>query len=316
MSLLMFFITLHIINNYKYFKFIKPINMKIKTLLSVILLIVLINTSLSAQEQAYKISLAEWSLNPSLFKKTITNMDFPRIAKETYGLDAVEYVSTFFRDKAEDEEYLTQLKNECDKYGVKSLIIMVDGEGNLADTSLSRRNKAVENHYKWVKAAKFLGCHSIRVNAGGRGTMGQMQAAAIDALTKLSDYAADYGINVIVENHGGNSSIGKWLAEIMKSVNRPNCGTLPDLGNFYEYDRYKGVADLMPYAKGVSGKTHDFDENGNETQIDYERMMKIISDSGYKGYIDVEYEGRNLSEDEGIKASIALLKKVIAPYNK
>jgi sugar phosphate isomerase/epimerase len=316
MGLLMFFITLHIINNYKYFKFIKPINMKIKTLLSVILLIVLINTSLSAQEQAYKISLAEWSLNPSLFKKTITNMDFPRIAKETYGLDAVEYVSTFFRDKAEDEEYLTQLKNECDKYGVKSLIIMVDGEGNLADTSLSRRNKAVENHYKWVKAAKFLGCHSIRVNAGGRGTMGQMQAAAIDALTKLSDYAADYGINVIVENHGGNSSIGKWLAEIMKSVNRPNCGTLPDLGNFYEYDRYKGVADLMPYAKGVSGKTHDFDENGNETQIDYERMMKIISDSGYKGYIDVEYEGRNLSEDEGIKASIALLKKVIAPYNK
>jgi sugar phosphate isomerase/epimerase len=316
MGLLMFFITLHIINNYKYFKFIIPINMKIKTLLSVILLIVLINTSLSAQEQAYKISLAEWSLNPSLFKKTITNMDFPRIAKETYGLDAVEYVSTFFRDKAEDEEYLTQLKNECDKYGVKSLIIMVDGEGNLADTSLSRRNKAVENHYKWVKAAKFLGCHSIRVNAGGRGTMGQMQAAAIDALTKLSDYAADYGINVIVENHGGNSSIGKWLAEIMKSVNRPNCGTLPDLGNFYEYDRYKGVADLMPYAKGVSGKTHDFDENGNETQIDYERMMKIISDSGYKGYIDVEYEGRNLSEDEGIKASIALLKKVIAPYNK
>jgi sugar phosphate isomerase/epimerase len=316
MGLLMFFITLHIINNYKYFKFIKPINMKIKTLLSVILLIVLINTSLSAQEQAYKISLAEWSLNPSLFKNTITNMDFPRIAKETYGLDAVEYVSTFFRDKAEDEEYLTQLKNECDKYGVKSLIIMVDGEGNLADTSLSRRNKAVENHYKWVKAAKFLGCHSIRVNAGGRGTMGQMQAAAIDALTKLSDYAADYGINVIVENHGGNSSIGKWLAEIMKSVNRPNCGTLPDLGNFYEYDRYKGVADLMPYAKGVSGKTHDFDENGNETQIDYERMMKIISDSGYKGYIDVEYEGRNLSEDEGIKASIALLKKVIAPYNK
>jgi sugar phosphate isomerase/epimerase len=243
-------------------------------------------------------------------------MDFPRLAKETYGLDAVEYVSTFFRDKAEDMEYLTQLKNECDKYGVKSLLIMVDGEGNLADTSLAARNKAIENHYKWVKAAKFLGCHSIRVNAGGRGTMGQMQAAAIDALGRLSAYASDYGINVIVENHGGNSSIGRWLAEIMKAVNRPNCGTLPDLGNFSEYDRYKGVAELMPYAKGVSGKTHDFDENGNETQIDYEKMMKIISDSGYKGYIDVEYEGNKLSEDEGIKASIALLKKVIAPYNK
>jgi sugar phosphate isomerase/epimerase len=280
------------------------------------LLAAFISLNCLAQEPAFKISLAEWSLNKSLFKKTITNMDFPRIAKETYGLDAVEYVSTFFRDKAEDMEYLTNLKKECEKYGVKSLLIMVDGEGNLADTSLAARTKAVENHYKWVKAAKFLGCHSIRVNAGGRGTMGQMQAAAIDGLGRLSAYAADYGINVIVENHGGNSSYGKWLAEIMKAVNKPNCGTLPDLGNFYEYDRYKGVAELMPFAKGVSAKTHDFDENGNETQIDYVRMMKIIYDSGFRGYIDVEYEGTKLSEDEWIKATNALLNKVFEPYNK
>jgi sugar phosphate isomerase/epimerase len=290
--------------------------MKTRSLSITLLLAVFISLTCMAQEPAYKISLAEWSLNKSLFKKTITNMDFPRLAKETYGLDAVEYVSTFFRDKAEDMEYLTQLKKECEKYGVKSLLIMVDGEGNLADTSLAARNKAIENHYKWVKAAKFLGCHSIRVNAGGRGTMGQMQAAAIDALSRLSAYAADFGINVIVENHGGNSSIAKWLVEIMKAVNKPNCGTLPDLGNFYEYDRYKGVTEMMPFAKGVSGKTHDFDENGNETQIDYAKMMKIIADSGFKGYIDVEYEGTKLSEDEGIKASIALLKKVIEPYNK
>jgi sugar phosphate isomerase/epimerase len=275
-----------------------------------------INLNCFAQEEVFKISLAEWSLNRTLRKGEITNLDFPRIARETYGLDAVEYVSTFFRDKAEDTEYLTKLKNECEKYGVKSLLIMIDGEGNLADTSLAARTKAVENHYKWVKAAKFLGCHSIRVNAGGRGTMGQMQVAAIDGLGRLSDYAADYGINVIVENHGGNSSIGKWLAEIMKVVNKPNCGTLPDLGNFYEYDRYRGVTELMPFAKGVSAKTHDFDENGNEKQIDYVKMMKIISDSGYKGYIDVEYEGSKLSEDEGIKSTIALLRKVFEPYNK
>jgi len=145
--------------------------------------------------------------------------------------------------------------------------------------------------------------------------MGQMQAAAIDALGKLSAYAAGYGINVIVENHGGNSSYGKWLVEIMKEVNKPNCGVLPDLGNFYEYDRYKGVTEMMPYAKGVSGKTVDFDADGNETRVDYVKMMKIIADSKYSGYIDVEYEGNKLSEDEGIKASIVLLKKVIAPYN-
>jgi sugar phosphate isomerase/epimerase len=289
--------------------------MKIKTLLITILFAGIMSANLFAQKQQYKISLAEWSLHRELGKGTITNLDFPGIAKRVYGLDAVEYVSTFFKGKGEDAAYLTALKDSCNKYGVKSLLIMVDGEGSLADTSLAARTKAIENHYKWVKAAKFLGCHSIRVNAAGRGTMGQMQAAAIDALGRLSDYAAGFGINVIVENHGGNSSISKWLIEIMKAVNKPNCGVLPDLGNFYEYDRYKGVAEMMPYAKGVSGKTHDFDADGNETQIDYVKMMKIISDSKYTGYIDVEYEGNTLSEDAGTKASIALVKKVIAPYN-
>lgn len=289
--------------------------MKLKTLIITVVLTGFAGLDLFAQNPRFQISLAEWSLNRTLRKGTITNLDFPRIAKKVYGLDAVEYVNQFFKDKAEDTGYLTALKDSCTKYGVKSLIIMIDGEGNLADTSVTARTKAIENHYKWVKAAKFMGCHSIRVNAGGRGTMGQMQAAAIDALGKLSTYAASYGINVIVENHGGNSSYGKWLTEIMKEVNKPNCGVLPDLGNFYEYDRYKGVTEMMPYAKGVSGKTVDFDADGNETRVDYVKMMKIIADSKYSGYIDVEYEGNKLSEDEGIKASIILLKKVIAPYN-
>jgi sugar phosphate isomerase/epimerase len=290
--------------------------MKTRLLLIAILFAGFTSFISSGQSPRYKISLAEWSFYRSIGKNLMTNLDFPRITKTKYNLDAVEYVSTFFKGKAEDTQYLTSLKDSCTKYGVKSLIIMVDGEGNLADTSAAVRQKAIENHYKWVKAAQFLGCHSIRVNAAGKGTMGQMQAAAIDGLSKLSEYAAKYNINVIVENHGGNSSIGKWLAEIMKTVNRPNCGTLPDLGNFYEYDRYAGVKDMMPYAKGVSGKTHDFDQEGNETVIDYAKMLTIISDSGYKGYIDVEYEGNKLSEDEGIKASIALIQKVIAPYNK
>ncbi|MFN8241761.1 MAG: sugar phosphate isomerase/epimerase family protein [Bacteroidales bacterium] len=290
--------------------------MKTKILSSVIVLAFLASLNVYSQNQRFKISLAEWSLHRALMNKQTTNLDFPRITKVNYGLDAVEYVSIFFNGKCEDQSYLTALKDSCNKYGVKSLLIMVDAEGNLADTSAAARNKSVENHYKWVKAAKFLGCHSIRVNAAGRGTMGQMQAAAIDGLRKLSDYAAGYGINVIVENHGGNSSYGKWLAEIMKEVNRPNCGTLPDLGNFYEYDRYKGVTEMMPFAKGVSGKTVDFDAEGNETRVDFPKMMKIIADSNYSGYIDVEYEGMKLSEDEGIKASIVLMKKVIAPYNK
>ena len=290
--------------------------MKIKLILIATLFAGVTTLTSSGQEPKYKISLAEWSFHRTINKGEMTNLDFPGIAKTKYNLDAVEYVSTFFKGKGEDIQYLTSLKDSCKKYGVKSLLIMVDGEGNLADTSAAVRQKAVENHYKWVKAAQFLGCHSIRVNAAGRGTMGQVQAAAIDALTKLSDYAAKYNINVIVENHGGNSSIGKWLAEIMKAVNRPNCGTLPDLGNFYEYDRYQGVKDIIPFAKGVSGKTNDFDADGNETKVDYVKMMKIISDAGFTGYVDVEYEGSKLSEDEGVKATITLLKRVFEPYNK
>ena len=285
-------------------------------LIAITILLAGFSVVLTGQEPRFKISLAEWSLNRALFKKTITNLEFPGIAKRDYGLDAVEYVSTFFAGKGQDTTYLKQLKDSCTKYGVRSLLIMVDGEGNLADTSAARRQKAVENHYKWIKAAQFLGCHSIRVNAAGRGTPEQMKVAAIDGLSKLADYALPFGINVIVENHGGYSSIGTWLSDVMKNVNRRNCGTLPDLGNFYEYDRYQGVKDMMPYAKGVSGKTHEFDENGNEKQIDYERMLKIVADAGYRGYIDVEYEGAKLSEPDGIKASIALVKKVIAPYNK
>jgi sugar phosphate isomerase/epimerase len=290
--------------------------MKIKLFLIAILFAGLSGINTFSQTPRFKISLAEWSFHRALGKGEMTNLDFPKIAKTVYNLDAVEYVSTFFKGKAEDTEYLKSLKDTCTKYGVKSLLIMVDGEGNLADTSAAVRQKAVENHYKWVKAAQFLGCHSIRVNARGVGTMDQVQRAAIDGLSKLSDYAAKYNINVIVENHGEYSSNGKWLSDVMKAVNKPNCGTLPDLGNFYEYDRYQGVAEMMPFAKGVSGKTYDFDKDGNETKIDYVKMMKIISDAKYKGYIDVEYEGEKLSEPDGVKASIALVNRVIAPYNK
>jgi sugar phosphate isomerase/epimerase len=290
-------------------------NKKMKLGTIALLLATAVNLNSYSQDARFKISLAEWSIHRSLESGTVTNLDFPRIAKN-YGLDAVEYVSTFFNGKGEDTKYLTALRDSCSKYGVKSLLIMVDGEGDLADSSLSTRSKAVENHYKWVKAAKFLGCHSIRVNVRGRGTMGQTQAAAIDALGRLADYAAKQGINVIVENHGGNSSIGPWLVEIIKTANRKNLGSLPDFNNFPDYDPYKGVAELLPFAKGVSGQTRDFDEKGNDSKIDFERMMKIVSESGYRGYIDVEYSGTGLSVDDGIRANLALLRKVMATYNK
>lgn len=258
----------------------------------------------------FKISLAEWSLHRTLFSKQITNLDFPAIAAKKYGIHAVEYVNQFFKDKAEDKAYLKDLLQRTKDHGVTNVLIMIDGEGELGSTNDEERKKAVENHYKWVEAAKFLGCHSIRVNAAGKGSAEEVKTAAIDGLGRLSDFAGKMNINVIVENHGGHSSNADWLTSVMKTVNHKNLGTLPDFGNFYEYDRYKGTEEMMPFAKGVSAKSFDFDSSGSEKTIDYRRMLQIVKEAGYRGYVGIEYEGQNISEDAGIKATKLLLEKV------
>jgi L-ribulose-5-phosphate 3-epimerase len=271
------------------------------------------------KEPLFKISLAEWSLHRALSggptKAKMTNLDFPKAAKEDYGIDAIEFVNQFFKDKANDKEYLAELKKRSDGLGVKMLLIMCDGEGALGDADEKKRQKAVENHYRWVEAAKYLGCHAIRVNAQSSGSYDEQLERAADGLRKLSEFGDKHEINVIVENHGGLSSNGEWLAAVMKRVNHKRCGTLPDFGNFNlgggkEYDRYKGVAELMPFAKAVSAKSYDFDDKGNETKIDYKKMMKIVLDAGYHGHVGIEYEGGKLSESDGIKATKKLLERI------
>ena len=267
------------------------------------------------KKQLFEISIAEWSLHKSLFGKKITNLEFPVVAKKEFDISAVEYVNQFFKDKANDKNYLNELKKICDNEGVKSLLIMCDGEGKLGDPDKSKRINSVNNHKRWVEAAKHLGCHSIRVNASSSGSYDDQQKLAADGLSKLSEFASTHGLNVIVENHGGLSSNGQWLSAVMKSVNMKNCGTLPDFGNFRigggkTYDRYKGVKELMPFAKAVSAKSHDFDDNGNEIHTDYHKMMKIVIDAGYRGYVGIEYEGSKLGEYDGIKATKKLLESV------
>lgn len=264
----------------------------------------------SGKKMFFDISLAQWSLHKTLFAKELDNLDFAETAAKKYGIFGVEYVNQFFKDKANDKSYLQEMLKRSKDNGVKNVLIMIDGEGNLGAPDDSERKKAVENHFKWVEAAKFLGCHAIRVNAAGKGTPEEVKAAAVDGLGSLSEFASKHKINVIVENHGGISSDGQWLSSVLKEVGKKNCGSLPDFGNFYEYDRYQGVTDLMPFAKGVSAKTHDFDDEGNDTVVDYHRMLQIVKDAGYKGYVGIEYEGNNLSEDEGIKKSKILLEKV------
>lgn len=258
----------------------------------------------------FKISIAEWSLHRALFDKKLDHLDFIKVAKQAYGIDAVEYVNQFFADKAKDKKYLTEMKNRAHDLGVTSVLIMIDGEGHLGDADEAKRRKAVENHYKWVEAAKFLGCHSIRVNAHSEGSYEEQLDRAADGLRQLGEFGEKHEIGVIVENHGGLSSNGKWLTAVIKKVDNKWCGTLPDFGNFQDYDRYLGVKEMMPYAKAVSAKSHDFDEQGNETHTDYRKMMQIVLDAGYHGYVGIEYEGGKLSEPDGIRATKKLLERV------
>lgn len=273
------------------------------------------------KDPPFRISLAEWSFHRAiLHEKKMDHLDFAKVAKTELGIEAVEYVNQMFKDKATDEKYLGEMKKRAEDHGVKSLLIMIDGEGALGDADENARNKAITNHHKWVDAAKFLGCHSIRVNAQSSGSFEEQQKRAADGLSRLSEYAAKHGLNVIVENHGGLSSNGAWLAGAIKMTGMKNCGTLPDFGNFRvsgseEYDRYKGVTELMPFAKAVSAKSHDFDDKGNETHTDYFKMLKIVLDAGYHGFVGIEYEGGKLGEKEGIIATKKLLERCIEMYS-
>ncbi|MBP3956028.1 sugar phosphate isomerase/epimerase [Gemmata sp. G18] len=279
--------------------------------------------------EVFKISLAQWSLHKAFFAKKIDALKFAEISAKEYGINGVEYVNQFYKDKKNDGAYLKDLKNVADDNKVVSVLIMCDGEGNLGDPDEKKRATAVDNHKRWAEWAKFLGCHSIRVNAASDWKKGfaETQKLAADGLRKLAELTDTLGINTIVENHGGLSSHGEWLAGVMKLVDHKRCGTLPDFGNFNigkiegvketAYDRYKGVDELMPYAKGVSAKTHDFDDKGNETHTDYRKMMEIVvKKHKYSGFVGIEYEGGKIGEPEGIKATKKLLETVRAELAK
>ncbi len=271
------------------------------------------------RNNSFQISLAQWSLHKALFAKKMDNLDFPAMAKNKFGINVVEYVNQFFKDKANDTAYLNELLKRCKDNGVTNHLLMIDGEGGLGEVNAETRNKAVDNHYKWVDAAKYLGCKTIRVNAYGTSSREEVMKAAVDGLIRLGEYGEKVGINIIVENHGGFSSDGQWLSGIMKRVAKKNVDTLPDFGNFclkrennaciQEYDRYKGTKELMPYAKGVSAKSYDFNESGDCIETDYNKMLNIVKKSGFNGYIGIEYEGDKLSEEEGIMKTKALLEK-------
>ena len=303
----------------------------------------------AAKKFSFDISLAEFSFAGELMAGKMTNMEFPARTKKEFGINVLEYVSMFFTNKHTDQTYLKELKQRTDDLGMKNNLIMVDG-ANIADLDMTKRRQAVEAHHAWVDAARYLGCTAIRVNLGdtSKAITGapddpadEAAKTAADGYHQLLEYAAKQNMNVIVENHFGNSTDIDWLVRVLKQVNMPNAGLLPDFGNFCrqrskpetadikgimsttcikEYDRYEGVRKMMPYAKGISAKTHKFDSKGNETETDFRRIFKIIKDAGFNGYVGVEYEGGlmnmynptggYLPTSEGIKATKTLLERV------
>jgi len=284
------------------------------------------------QNSRLELSLAEWSLHRALEFGKIDHLDFPSIARNDFGIGAVEYVNGFFGGKkmnfkkaATNSTYLNELLKRSQDAGVVNHLLMVDDEGSLAVTNDKERLSAVENHKKWIEAARFLGCKTVRVNLHGDGKSDEKKTASVDSLSRLCEFAAPLNINVVVENHGSDTSNGAWLADVMRLVNKPNVGTLPDFGNFCithpwgtiqdgckeMYDPYKGIAELLPFAKGVSAKTYDFDESGNQPKLDYKRLLEIVKSSGFTGYIGLEFEGNTQPETEGIRKTKALVERYL-----
>ena len=278
-------------------------------------------TSAQSATQSLEISLAQWSLHRKLFAGDMDHLDFARMSKG-FGCVGLEYVNAFFKDKATDVSYLKEMNSRAEDHQQKNILIMIDGEGGLAEKNVKKRLVNIENHYKWVEAAQVLGCHSIRVNLSGGEYRLDAQKAGIDSLNRLAEFAKSYDVSVLVENHGGFSSDGNWLSNVMQNVSRENIGTLPDFGNFCierkeqecisAYDRYQGMSELMPFAKALSAKSHAFDEQGNETQSDFFRMIEIAKKNQYSGYVGIEFEGTMDSEEEGIIKTKNLLDKAIA----
>jgi sugar phosphate isomerase/epimerase len=288
--------------------------------------------ALSAKPAELKISLAQWSLHRTLKAGKLLNSDFPAKARNDFSIDAVEYVCQFFGDRkmdwrqaAADNTYLKYLLQRSKDAGVYNHLIMVDEEGELALPKDKERLTGVDNHKKWVEAAAFLGCRTVRVNLHGEGDKQAKLAAAVDSLARLCDFAKPMNITIVTENHGSDSSKGSWMAAVMKQVNRSNVGTLPDFGNFcishpwgttqngceMAYDRYKGIAEMLPYAKAVSAKTYDFDDAGEQPLMDYKRLIGLVKDSGFSGYIGIEFEGNTQPEEDGIRKTKALLQKYL-----
>lgn len=256
-----------------------------------------------------KISLATWSIVRSHRAGVWKLPDVARICREDFGIDGIEYVTGFF--DSVNYGYLQSLNRQAEEHGVENVLIMVDGEGPMVAEEKSERMQAAINHRKWVDIAGYLGCHAIRCNAFGGGPTydedpDSIQRAA-ESFSALVEYAREFEINIIIENHGGLSSDPRWLPDLCQAMDSNHFGLLPDYGNYNldEVNVYEAIDQAMPYAKGVSVKA-GWQPDGSHPQYDVERLLGISLESGYSGYWGIESGLRRSRDDapttaEGIR---------------
>ena len=310
----------------------------------------LLNNSLFANylSKKLKISLQCFSFASEFYKGKFDLSNFSKIVRETYNLDGAEFWSIPFMGKEKNSIFLNELRQKSNDYGIKNTIILVDlldmqtmKQGNsLASIDKKERNQAVEDHKPWIDAAKSIGCDSIRINLWSDASKQDVTKVSLESISKLLEYSSDKNISIVIENHGGYTGDAKWLVNLIKKINNKNLGTLPDFGtlNFCikrdlsdteifsskclnQYDKYLGVKELLPFAKGISAKSTQFDLKGNETATNFKKMLRLIKKSNFEGYMSIEYEGairdtfsqknNHLSTHDGILATKKLLEKYI-----
>lgn len=240
------------------------------------------------------ISLAAWSLNRSFFVGAKWKLlDLPRIVRTEFGINGLELVNSFFENPM--MRYLQQLKNNAAGHGVAFVLIMVDGEGDMIAVDRKQRMQAAVAHRKWVDIAHYLGCHAIRCNLGGAfrnnewKSDGDLVNRAAESFGNLLEYARGADLNVVIENHGGASSDPEILPRVMKAVNSPHFGTLPDFGNVNPGgDPVQLLRSVLPWAKGISVKASWLPDGTHTQAWDLEKMIGICRDAGYHGFWGIE----------------------------
>ena len=257
-----------------------------------------------------EISLQQYSFASMFRSKQLDPLDYPKFAIDNTGIKALEYFNGFFEDKLDSAEFLAELKKRVGDLGVKSQLMLCRSDLALDAADADERTKAAAVLSRWGEFAKELGCHSIRVDCRSKGDREEVKKQAIDGLHQLCDLLKPMKMNAIVENHGNWSSKGDWVKEVMESVKRDNCGTLPDFGNFKDYDKYQGVKDMLPWAKAICAKVHEIKEDGEAAHTDFHRMLKIVKDGGFKGYIGIEFEGGKNSV-AGVMGTKKLIEKTL-----